>query len=276
MVVDRGEIAWNYVQSDGLRIHWGEIGSGPPLICLHGTGPGSDAYGNFRANIVPLADQHRVILIDFPRFGESEKVVVKEPRLDFLSRIVRGVMDAIDVPRAHFLGNSMGGQVAMKLAIDSPERVERLVLMAPAAVGYSVFTPMPTEAVRQIAGYYKGEGPSLEKMRRLLKSLAYDADFVTDEMIEQRYAASIRPEVLEVNQGPHWERQSLDGELEDCAAPTLLVWGQDDRATALDIAHLLLRRLPDARLHVFARCGHWAQAEHADEFNRLALDFLRP
>ena len=274
-MVDRADLTWDHVEAGDLKIHVGEMGSGDPVICLHGTGPGSDAWSNYRHNVEALAAEFRVILVDFPRFGESSKVVVREPRLDFLTRVVRDVMDSLDIDAAHFVGNSMGAQTAMKLAIDTPDRVRRLVLLAPAIVGWSLFTPMPTESVGQIAGYYKGEGPTREKMARLMRSLAFDPDFVTEEMIDERYEASVRPEVLEINTGPHWTRQSLEHEIEHCHAPTLLVWGQDDRATAFDHGLLLLKRLPDARLHVFARCGHWAQAEHASEFNQLAVGFLR-
>jgi pimeloyl-ACP methyl ester carboxylesterase len=272
--VTRDDLDWRFAQAGGIKIHFGERGNGVPVVCLHGTGPGSDGWSNFRRNVGPLSSQFRVIVPDLPRFGRSDKVVVREPRLTFLSRVVREFMDALGVEAAHLVGNSMGAQTAMKLAIDEPDRVRKLVLVAPAAVGYSLFTPLPTEAVAQIAGYYRGEGPTLEKMTRLLRALAYDPEFVTDDMIRERFEASIVPEVVEVNAGPHWLRQSLEGELERCAAPTLLVWGQQDRATALDVGLLLLAKLPDARLHVFSKCGHWAQSEHADEFNRLVLDFL--
>lgn len=274
MELTRDDLDWRFGQAGDIKIHFGERGTGEPVICLHGTGPGSDGWSNFRSNVGALSSQFRVILPDLPRFGRSDKVVVREPRLTFLSRVVRAFMDSLGLERAHVVGNSMGGQTAMKLAIDHPERVRKLVLVAPAAVGFSLFTPMPTEAVAQIANYYKDEGPTLEKMSRLLRALAYDANFVTDDMIRERFEASIDPEVIEVNAGPHWARQSLEGEVERCGAPTLLVWGQQDRATALDVGLLLLAKLPDARLHVFSRCGHWAQAEHAEEFNRLALDFL--
>jgi 4,5:9,10-diseco-3-hydroxy-5,9,17-trioxoandrosta-1(10),2-diene-4-oate hydrolase len=273
-MLTRERLDWRFTKAGDIEIHYGELGQGDPVICLHGTGPGSDAWSNFRHNLEPLAARFRTILVDLPRFGKSEKVMVYQPRLTFLSGVIRDFMNSLDIESAHFVGNSMGAQTAMKLAIDSPEMVEKMVFIGPAAVGFSMFTPLPTESVKQIASYYKGEGPSLEKMARLLKSLAYDPDFVTDEMIQERFEASIDPEVLEVNAGPHWERQSLEGELERCTAPALLIWGQDDRATALDVGLYLLAKMPDACLHVFGRCGHWAQSEHADEFNRLTLDFL--
>jgi pimeloyl-ACP methyl ester carboxylesterase len=261
-------------QFSDVSIGYVEAGADEPLICLHGTGPGASGISNFARNITALAQRYRVIVPDLPRFGRSSKVVITEPRLDYLSGIIRDFMDALGLDRAHFVGNSMGGQAALKLAIDSPERVGRLVLVAPAPLRHSVFTPMPADAVRQIAGYYQGEGPSREKMRLLLTSLVHDPSVVTDDMLDQRYAASIDPEVLAVNRGPHWAVQSLDGELERAAAPTLLVWGIEDRASPFDQAITMLRRLPAARLHVFARCGHSVQLEYPDEFNRLVLDFL--
>jgi 4,5:9,10-diseco-3-hydroxy-5,9,17-trioxoandrosta-1(10),2-diene-4-oate hydrolase len=257
-----------------LSICYAEAGAGDPVICLHGTGPGASGVSNFAGNIGALAGRYRVIVPDLPRFGRSSKVVITQPRLDYLSGVIRALMDELGLDRAHFVGNSMGGQVALKLAIDTPDRAGRLVLVAPAPLRHSVFTPMPADAVRQIAGYYRGEGPSREKMRLLLTSLVANPANVTEELIQQRYDASIDPEVLAVNAGPPWAVQALDDELERATAPVLLVWGIEDRASPFDQAITMLRRLPDARLHVFARCGHSVQLEYPDEFNRLALGFL--
>ena len=154
MDLDAEKVLGRFAQAGAVRIHYGEAGTGPPVICLHGTGPGADAWTNFRLNAGALADHHRTLLVDLPRFGRSEKVVVKGPRLDYLSGAIRALLDALGIQRAHFVGNSMGGQVALKLAIDTPERVGRMVLVAPAPIGHSVFAPMPTETVRMIADYY--------------------------------------------------------------------------------------------------------------------------
>ena len=183
-------------------------------------------------------------------------------------------MDALGIERAHFVGNSMGGQVALKIAIDTPERVGRMVLVAPAPIAHSVFAPMPTETVRMIADYYAGEGPSLDKMRLLMRSLVYDPASLSEEIVRARYQASIDPETIAANKGPHWAHQSLEHELDRARCPVLLVWGQDDRASPLDHALVMLRKMAQARLHVFGRCGHSVQLEHPAEFNRLALDFL--
>lgn len=264
----------HFTDAGGVRIHHGDAGSGEPVLMLHGTGPGSNAWNNFRLNVDALAARFRVLPVDLPRFGRSAKVALPGPRLDVLSGVVRDLLDALELDWAHIVGNSMGAQVALKLAIDSPDRLGRLVLVAPAALSRSAVVPMPTEVVRMIAGYYADEGPSVEKMRQLMRALVYDPASVTDEAVAERYEESVRPDVIAVNQGPHWAHQSLEADLGRVAAPTLLIWGQDDRASPIDHALILLRALPDARLHVIARCGHSAQVERADEFNELALGFL--
>jgi pimeloyl-ACP methyl ester carboxylesterase len=261
-------------QVGDLTIHYAETGVGRPLICLHGTGPGASGWASYRGNAPMFATAFRTLVPDLPRFGGSSKVRVTEPRLDFTSRAIRGFMDALGIDKAHIVGNSMGAQTALKLAIDTPERVDKLVLMAPAVAGHSLTSPMPTEAVRLISDYYGGSGPSLEKMRALLSRMVYDQSKLTEEMVLERYQASVDPETIAVNSGGHWARQSLENELDRCVNPTLLVWGHDDRATPLDMALLLMRKLRNARLHVFARCGHWANVECAAEFNLLVMSFL--
>jgi len=264
----------SYVQAGDIRIHYGDVGSGEPIVLLHGAGPGASAWSNFRENVDDLARGHRLLLPDLPRFGRSDKPQTDLLRLDFLSAAIAAFLDALGVARAHFVGNSMGGQAALKLAIDQPERVGRLVVIGSNAMSSSVLSPLPAEAVRLIADYYQGDGPSPARMRALLEALVYDPALVTDARVAERYAASIEPEVVAINRAGHWGRQSLDNELRRVRAPTLIVWGQDDRASPIDAALAMLRLIPDSRLHVFSRCGHWVQVEHAAEFNRLVLDFL--
>jgi 4,5:9,10-diseco-3-hydroxy-5,9,17-trioxoandrosta-1(10),2-diene-4-oate hydrolase len=274
MAITRQQATGRYVVAAGIRVHYGDVGEGPPIVLLHGAGPGADAWGNFGGNVDDLAGSHRLLLPDLPRFGRSEKARTDKPRLDFLSGVIGGFLEELGIERADFVGNSLGGQTAMKLAIDHPERVGRLVVVGSNAISRSAFSPMPAEAVRQIAAYYQGSGPSPERMRTLLEALVFDASRLTDDQVAERYEASIDPEIVALNRDGHWPRQSLDGELTRLKAPTLLVWGQDDRASPLEAALAMLRLIPDARLHVFNRCGHWAHFEHAAEFNRLVLDFL--
>jgi pimeloyl-ACP methyl ester carboxylesterase len=241
---------------------------------LHGTGPGASGWSNFRLTVPAFSDRHRVIVPDLPRYGRSSKVPIVGPRLTVLSGIIAGFFEAIGIERADIIGNSMGGQVACKLAIDRPELVRRLVLIGSPPLGPSAMGPSPAEAIRLIEGYYSGSGPSPEKMRELLETLVYDRSYVTDDAVRARYEASIDPATIAANAGPKWEKESLEGQLGRLTAPVLIVWGQDDRAAPLDIALRMVRELPDGRLVVFSRCGHWAQVEHAAEFNAIVRTFL--
>lgn len=263
-----------FVDVDGLRIHYRETGSGSPLVMLHGTGPGASGWSNFQLTVPAFAGDHRVIVPDLPRYGKSSKVAIRGPRLTLLSGIIARFMDQVGAERADFIGNSMGGQVAMKLAIDQPARVRRLVAIGSPPLRASSMSPSPAEGIRMIEGYYKGSGPSPEKMRAIVQALVYDQRFATEEVIQARYEASVDPEAIAANAGPPWEKENLEGQLERLQAPVLLIWGQDDRFAHLDIALRMVRELVNARLLVFSRCGHWAQVEHAAEFNSAVRSFL--
>jgi len=266
----------HFVQAGDVRMHYNEVGTGTPVIMLHGTGPGASSWSNFSNNVEAFGNKFRAILVDMPQYGKSQKVVIEGGRLTYTSRVLQDLMDALQIERAHFVGNSMGGQVAIKLAIDAPERVDKLVVIGSNPVSYSLFTPMPLEGIKHIMGYYRADGgPSLDKMRRLMQTILYDQSFLDEAAVRERYEASIEPEVVEVmTKAPPPANQDLSAELHLVKAPTLVVWGADDRFGALDVGLLLTRRIPNSRMHIFNHCGHWAQVEHADEFNRLVIDFL--
>jgi pimeloyl-ACP methyl ester carboxylesterase len=210
-----------------------------------------------------------------PQFGKSEKVAIEnEGRLTFTARALAAFMDELGLDSAHFVGNSMGGQAAIKLAIESPRRVSKLVVIGSAPVSQSLFVPTPLEGIKHIGGYYRGEGPSLDKMRRLMEVIVYDQSLVTDEAVRERYEASLDPDVQRIMTSTPPRNEDLSAQLHQVACPTLVVWGMDDRMGALDVGLLLTRRIPKARMHIFNRCGHWAQVEHREEFNRVVLDFL--
>lgn len=265
-----------FAQAGNLKIHYHEFGSGYPLICIHGAGPGATGWSNFKGSVGDLSRHFRTLLIDMPQYGKSDKPVIKVSRQSFLANSIRDFMDGLGINKAHFIGNSMGGQAALKLAIDYPEKVDRLVVIGSGAIkAGSIFQPMPLEAIRNIANYYKGEGPTRGKMREVLESLVYDRSKITDDLVQERFEASNDPELIEIfGRQPAGPQDDLYAELPNLKAKTLIVWGQDDRAGALDVGLLMLRRLPDARMHIFSKCGHWAHVEHRDEFDRLVLQFF--
>src|SRR5205085_10054779 len=108
-----------FVQAGGVRMHYNEVGSGPPVIMLHGTGPGASSWSNFARNVEAFASSFRALLVDMPQYGKSDKVVIEGGRLTYTANVLKDMLDALGIGKAHFVGNSMGGQVAMKLAIDA-------------------------------------------------------------------------------------------------------------------------------------------------------------
>jgi pimeloyl-ACP methyl ester carboxylesterase len=266
-----------YADAKGVRIHYNEVGAkdGPVLLCIHGGGPGASSWSNFTSNIEAFAKHYRVILMDLPRFGKSAKIHIEGPQLTVMAGILRDFLDALGIDKVRLVGNSYGGQVGIKFAIDYPDRIGGLVVIGSAPVIHSLFCPMPVEGVKLIINYYKGEGgPTLAKMREIAKIMVYDQSLVTEEMVQARYEASMDPDAIKVNMGPPLQRQDLTAEFGKVAVPTLVIWGMDDRAGALDIGLLMTRAFQNAEMHIFSKCGHWAQVEHATAFNELVLSFF--
>jgi 4,5:9,10-diseco-3-hydroxy-5,9,17-trioxoandrosta-1(10),2-diene-4-oate hydrolase len=270
-----GQLESKFVTVDGVRLHYQEVGSGYPLVCMHGAGPGASAESNFKLNAGPFSEKFRVILYDMPQYGKSDKIVLTQPRLKYNAQLLSGFMAKLGIGRAHIVGNSMGGQVALKFGLDFPTMLERVVVIGSGAVT-PIFAPHPVEGVKMIARYYKGAGPSREKLRDLLSTIVYDSSFLTEEIFEERYKASVDPEVVELfgkRQG-ELPRETLAADLGKLKAKLLVVWGMDDRFGALDVGLQMTRMVPGAQMHIFSQCGHWAQIEHAAAFNRLVTDFL--
>jgi len=253
-------------------LHDGDAGA-PPVLLLHGSGPGVTAYANWRLTIPTLATRLRVVAPDLVGFGFTERPDGVEYSLDLWVDQVLGVMDGLGIERASVVGNSFGGGLALRLAARHPDRVDRLVLMG------SVGVPFPiTDGLDRVWGYE----PSIERMKELIGLFAWSRELVTDELAEVRYRASIQPGFQESFSAmfpaprQRWVDSMVTPAEEISALPhrTLVVHGREDRIIPLDNAVVLLGLVPDAQLHVFGRCGHWTQIEHAEEFNRLVLEFL--
>jgi pimeloyl-ACP methyl ester carboxylesterase len=269
----------NYAQVGELKIHYNDTKTdGSVVICLHGAGPGASSWSNFIRNVDALATQHRVILADMPLFGKSDDPKVFDPNLNV--NVTLGLMDALGIDKASFIGNSAGGSTALNIAAEHPDRVLKVVPMGPGG-GASNFVPQPTEGIKAImAGH---QNPSLETMRRLANVMLYDGSKISDE------ALLARVEVAKRHQEARREFQEQgrrsgggftgrftgpDHDYSAITCPVLLVWGREDRVNPLDSGLSLLRMIRTANMYIFNNCGHWAQFEHADEFNKLMLSFF--
>ena len=265
-----------FVEVDGVRIHYHEAGEGPTAILLHGGGPGASGWSNFHGNIDAFSKNFRTVIVDMPGFGESDKPISEEKLGAFNARYLVPMMDKLGIDKAHFVGNSMGGHVALKIAIDQPDRVDRMVLMAPALL-VAFIAPNPTEGAKILRTYYHAPGPSRERMRQFLSTLVYDQSHLDEDIVEKRYQRSIEPDIQEWSKhmAPRPDRfEPLWPELSRIQHRSLLVWGRDDRVVPLDRALYMLHQMPNVRLHVIGKCGHWVMVEHPESFNRLCTDFL--
>lgn len=265
------------VDVNGSTMAYVEDGAGDALICIHGGGPGASGISNYRQNIGPLAASgRRVIVPDLPGYGGSPNKATAEAIYEGFAGDILGLMDALNVEKASFIGNSLGGGTTLALALNHPDRVEKMILMGPGG-GYSL-SPHPTEGLLRMLHFYEGEGPTRGKLDRILDLLVFDRSMITPDLVEERYEACTRPDVIAspplrgrgVNPKDDLWRQPLN-ELDH---PTLIVWGREDRVLSFDNSMVFLKSIPNAELHVFPKTGHWVQWERANQFNQLVANFL--
>ena len=271
--VDSPEIG-REITAAGYRTNVHDHGEGGfPLMMIHGSGPGVTAWANWRLVIPELAKHRRVVAPDMLGFGYSERPEDQVYNRERWVKHAIGVMDELGLEQVDLVGNSFGGGLALSLAIEHPERVRRLVLMGSAGVSFPI-----TQGLDEVWGYQ----PSLETMRRLMDVFAFNKGLLTDELAEMRYQASIRPGFQEsfaaMFPAPRqrWVDNLASREEDIRALPheTLLLHGREDEVIPLEASLKLAELIDRAQLHVFGRCGHWTQIEHAGRFARLVNDFF--
>ena len=261
-----------------------EAGDGLPVVMLHGGGPGASGVANYSRNIDSLAEHFRVIVPDMPGYGRSAKGVDQSDPFGYLADMIRGLLDELGIGTACLVGNSYGGAAALRLALDTPQRVGKLVLMGPG--GIRTTRSVPTAGLKSLLAYYGGDGPSRDKLEAFIRNyLVYEGTCVPDSLIDTRYAASVDPEVvadppLRRPSGPTalrtlWRMDlTRDKRLKHLQTPTLVLWGLDDKVNRPSGGPMLANLMPNADLVMTSRTGHWMQGERAELFNRMAVDFL--
>jgi len=265
-----------------MHLHYQEAGQGSAVVLLHGGGPGASGLSNFGRNLPVFAEQFRTLVVDQPGYGKSDKPEVKGNYFTFAADALAALLDELGIGRVHLVGNSLGGGTAVRFALSNPGRAGRLVLMGPGGLSLNVFAPDPTEGVRRLAEFGAPPGPSREKMAAFLRTLVFDQRLVTDEMIEERFAAACDPDALRAMASlgasffdpDSYEDGLLWREAHRLRNRVLLIWGREDRVNPVDGALVALKMIRRAQLHIFGGCGHWVQLEKFDEFNRLAISFL--
>lgn len=262
------------VQTGSIMTNYHDVGSGEPMLLLHGSGPGVSAWANWRLSIQSLQSDFRLLAPDLAGFGFSQTPAdIVYSRNLWLEQIV-AFLDATGVDKVNVIGNSFGGSMALALAIHHPQRVNRLILMGSVGVPFEL-----TPGLDAVWGYE----PSEDNMRAIMQVFAYDQALVGDDLVRMRYEASNRAGVQEAFSAmfpaprQRWVEAMAhpEADIRGIGHKTLLIHGRDDKVIPLSTSLTLQQWIDDSQLHVFGRCGHWTQIEHAAAFAHLVTNFLK-
>lgn len=258
---------------NGYRMHYLDQGEGPVVVFLHGSGPGASGHSNFKGNYPEFAGQgYRCLVPDLAGFGYSDKPDDRDYPLDFFVECVKQTLDAAGVEHCAVVGNSLGGAVAVGLALAYPDLVERLILMAPGGMSErEEYLEMPGMQ-KMFEIYMSAGGLTKDAMRELFETgLVYDPSHVSDELVAERMhvMALMNPQVMLTMDIPY-----LPGRLKELRCPVLVFWGADDRMMPDSGLLATMNHCPNMKMIVLSECGHWAMVEHKELFNRECLAFL--
>jgi 2-hydroxymuconate-semialdehyde hydrolase len=246
----------------------------PPVLMLHGSGPGVTATANWRPIIPAVSADRRVIAPDQLGFGGTATGEHRTYGRAAWTDHALALLDTLETGTVDIIGNSMGGAVALSIAVARPDAVRRIVLMG--SMGVAMALPAGLDAVW-------GYTPGVEQMRQVIGLFAHDRTLVTEELVEMRYQASVNPPVRDswAAMFPEPRQRWVDdlalsgAELGAVSAPVLMVHGRDDRVVPWrSSSGQLVDLLPDSQLHVLSGCGHWTMIERTGDFLAVVQPFL--
>jgi len=256
------------------QTNYHDVGQGKALFLLHGSGPGVSGWSNWKGVMNELAEHFRVLVPDIAGFGFTEFKADNKYDIKLWVRHLTGIMDALGIAKASFVGNSFGGALATAMAISNKERVERLVLLGAPAGEFE-----QTEGLRSAWTYE----PSPENMEATLRLFPYNQALITPEIVQSRYEASARPGAQDAlrklipkpnENGPTIVKGFPASAVAGIEAPTLVLHGREDHVVPPACGFLLAQNIPNAELHLFGKCGHWVQIERRTEFLQLVTNFV--
>ena len=267
------------IATKDYRIQVNEAGQGHPIFMIHGGGPGATGWSNFSSNVGVLSRKYRCIAVTMPGWGESSPQTVQTGR-DGVEAL-KQLADSMGIEKAAYVGNSMGGAASVLFTATYPTRVSHLITMGlgnPA--GVSMLQPAgPSEGIRILVEAYRD--PSPQNMKRLVQIMCFDPSIASEELAHQRSELAFEfpehnknwLELLRAGPPMALPAETL-AKLSTSTVPTLLIHGRDDRTVHFEASLRMVAMVPNSRMVLINRCGHWAQLEHPTEFNRLVDDFV--
>lgn len=297
----------SFAQCGNWRIHYTRQGNGPALILLHGGLPGTTGMGAFRHNVDALSQDFTVYVIDFPGWGKSSKTLNPVDHwadpLVTAGMVVLAFMDELGISRAHLMGGSFGAAAALHAAINSPEKVERLVLIAPSG-GVPRPQRLPWPALIELLCYYDEEGPTIAKFESLARQMVFNPSIHSPKWLREQFQASLDSEVVanppirvpvqmrrrlqtlrKITRSPVLSRllpnrfpgaaQALcnDSRLVNLQVPVLFIWGRNDQMQPIECLSSF-GAIPHQSALLLDQCGHWPHREHSQMVNDVVMSFL--
>lgn len=261
----------HYADNGELKTHYLSFGEGPAVVMLHGSGPGASAYSNFKQNVDAIVESgHRAILIDMVGFGYSSKPTDCDYTTELFASNVKATLDQIGVEQCYLLGNSLGGAICIRLALDNPQMVLGLIMMAPGGIEErETYFAMPGIA-KMVSAFVDG-GLDRDGLRTVLHTLVFDGKHVTDALVEERFAIleNQPPEVLSRMIIPN-----MQSELGNLKCPIYGFWGEQDEMTPVSGASHFTKQCDHAQFTILSQCGHWVMVEYAQLFNNFLRSIL--
>ena len=267
------EFTARYLQVDGTRIRYIDVGRGAPVVFLHGLGASMYAW---RRNLAAVAAAgFRVIAFDNRGFGLSDKPAAPYDNAAY-ARLAIALMDSLRLTDAVLVGHSMGGAIAAQVAIEYPARVRGLVLVGSAGLGAReplLFRVARWPVLGPAALALRGRGFTA----RLLRSTYFDPGKVTEADVDQYYAPVAQPEYGRALRGvlQQFRFTALEGRVDGIVAPTLVLWGEEDRWVPMGLGRALAAGITRSAFVSVPHAGHSVQEEAPDEVNHLVIRFLK-
>lgn len=272
------------IQTGPFRTYYNRSGENQSqtILFLHGSGPGVTAWSNWQFALPALDGRFHCLAPDLIGFGATEHPQNPPSGMRSWMRLwvdqCLALLDALNIEKAHLVGNSMGGAIALHLLMDAPERFDKVVHMGPIGTPHTI-----TPELDRLWGFY--DDPSVQMFRNIIRWFVYDDTFLADRLdaiAQARFEAAMNPDVQRSFRAmfPAPRQTAIDDlavpelALRRMEHPTLLFHGRDDQIVPLKTSLHLLRHLPNVQLHVFGQCSHWIQIEYATQFNQLIAEFF--
>ncbi len=265
----------NYANcANGYKMHYLDEGQGEVVVFLHGSGPGASGHSNFKGNYPALvAAGYRCIVPDHVGYGFSDKPDDVDHPLSFFVECIKQTLDCAGVERCTLVGNSLGGAIAFGLALDYPNLVEKLILMAPGGLSeLAEYQKMPgMQKVFQVFG--SGEPVTPQVMKDLFATgLMFNPEHATEELVAERM------QIMQIMNGHVMATMQvpvLVDRLPEIQCPTLGFWGMDEKMMPEEGIMAMVKNIKHMRTILVNECGHWVMVEHEAMFNRACVDFLQ-